>query len=170
MQWADMGLERWKSKSHSHWLSLPLPISCYTYRYLGTVRSRPKDSVASYGSRRYDEKEHSVKSGWKVFKIRTLSWRERAASTQILPGFRCNCPAIESLFNYGTWTHAVNSRCSVTFPSMTGDTKKQYWECTFRIYWDDILGGVFIAVKRHHDHKNFYKGKHVIGWLAISEV
>jgi hypothetical protein len=29
----------------------------------------------------------------------------------------------------------------------------------------------FIAVKRHHVHSNFYKGKHLIGgWLTVSEV
>lgn len=26
-----------------------------------------------------------------------------------------------------------------------------------------VLGRVFIAVKRHHDHSNSYKGKHLIG-------
>ena len=25
-------------------------------------------------------------------------------------------------------------------------------------------------MKRHHDHNNSYKGKHLIGWLTISEL
>lgn len=27
-----------------------------------------------------------------------------------------------------------------------------------------------VAVKLHHDHGNWYKGKHLIWWLTISEI
>ena len=30
-----------------------------------------------------------------------------------------------------------------------------------------VLVRVSIAVKRHHDHSNSYKGKHLIGWLTF---
>ena len=33
-----------------------------------------------------------------------------------------------------------------------------------------MFGLVSTAVTRHHDHSNFYKGKHLMGWLTVSEV
>lgn len=33
-----------------------------------------------------------------------------------------------------------------------------------------VLVRVSSATKRHYDHSSFFKGKHLIGWLTVSEI